>query len=139
MPGAKAMPVSKAIPMRGLSVATDRMAMDRSMTNLFLACQEERRFDGSALKFSPRGRPKSGAAKGTKPHKDLAEGLAKFRDQEEDRHEDRSDRSEQHRERDPVRRVMEWDDDRDPVSMLSPILSVESNEMESCKVKPSHK
>ena len=54
--------------MRGLSVATDRMAMDRSMTNVFLACEEERhpldrnKFNGSSLNLSKRANPGSTAS-----------------------------------------------------------------------------
>ena len=38
--------------MRGLSVATDRMALDRSMTNIFMACE-----DNSNANFSNRNLP----------------------------------------------------------------------------------
>ena len=139
--------------MRGLSVATDRMAMDRSMTNVFLACEEERhpldrnKFNGSSLNLSKRANPTPGTsshnpgirnqAPSTSSHNpgdNLRSNLQEKRDplSKSQSDVDLTTLEKNSKEADPLLKIV-----KQKFSILSPIMSIDSVTSSKSKLKQS--
>ncbi|KAL5271823.1 hypothetical protein ACHWQZ_G000128 [Mnemiopsis leidyi] len=131
--------------MRGLSVATDRMAMDRSMTNLFLACEEERhgpqdrnKFNGSSLNLSKRPNQAPSTSTQSPGLRDYGDNLRGNQQEKKDllsktqSDVDLATLEKNPDESDPLLKIMEQ-----KFSILSPIMSIDSVTSSKSKHKKS--